>query len=72
MSHDVYYEILRIGGENYSDEKVALFLNELEEGCNESVPDPWYGGEDGFVEVFDLIDKTCEAIVKKYAKEVNG
>lgn len=28
------------------------------------VPDPWFGGEDGFHKVYEMIDEACEAIVK--------
>lgn len=29
------------------------------------VPDPWYGGEDGFVLVYDLIEAACRGLVKQ-------
>lgn len=29
----------------------------------EDVPDPYYGGGDGFQEVFDLLDTACEALL---------
>ena len=34
--------------------KVTLLLE------NDEVPDPYYGNEDGFQKVFDLIDQACE------------
>jgi protein-tyrosine phosphatase len=30
---------------------------------NGDVPDPWAGGEDGFREVFDLIDAACRGLL---------
>ena len=63
---DVYREIKTIGGENADMSVVDYFLNELEPGKNESVPDPWYGTEDGYKEVYNLIDKTCNEIIKHY------
>jgi protein-tyrosine phosphatase len=27
------------------------------------VPDPWFGGDDGFAEVFDLIDAACRGLL---------
>jgi protein-tyrosine phosphatase len=27
------------------------------------VPDPWYGGEDGFVEVIAMVERTCRRIL---------
>lgn len=38
-------------------EKVALLLD------TEEVPDPYYGGDDGFETVFDLIDTATDRIV---------
>ena len=28
-----------------------------------SVPDPYYGGENGFNKVYDMLDKACEKIM---------
>jgi protein-tyrosine phosphatase len=27
------------------------------------VPDPYYGGDDGFVEVFDMVERSCRALL---------
>lgn len=64
MSADVYEEIKRIGGSKADMSKVTLFLNDLHPGKNESVPDPYYGEEGGYLQVFDLINKGCDAIIK--------
>lgn len=62
---DVYEEILyKATGRDTSN--VVLFLNELNPGNDESVPDPYYGGADGYIFVYDIIDKTCDAIINKY------
>ncbi len=68
MADDVIDDIRRIARERYDPSKVELFLNELHPGKNHSVPDPWYGPEPGYHEVYELIDKTCEAIVEKYGR----
>jgi protein-tyrosine phosphatase len=67
MADDVYDEVRRMGGKNADMSKVDFFLNELEADCNGCVPDPWYGPEEGYTEVYELIDRTCDAIIKKYA-----
>lgn len=69
MAGDVADDIKRIAKDNYDPEKLDLFLNELRPGRNLSVPDPWYGPEPGYHEVYKLIDETCDAIIKKYAGE---
>lgn len=43
--------------------QIGLFLNYLPDHGEEDVPDPWYGGEDGFYTVCDLIHNGCEALL---------
>ena len=64
MADDVVEDIKRIAGKKYNSEKVDLFLNELHPGEHRSVPDPWYGLEPGYHEVYDLINQTCERIIQ--------
>jgi protein-tyrosine phosphatase len=68
MAKDVMQEVKRIAGHRFNADKIDYFLNELHEGKNEDVPDPWYGNKDGYVKVYDLIDKTCDAIIEKHLK----
>lgn len=70
MADDVLDDIRRIAKEKFDQEKVDLFLNELHPGKNASVPDPWYGTEPGYHEVYQLIDKACTAVIKKYAPAI--
>jgi protein-tyrosine phosphatase len=65
MAKDVMDDVKRIAGNKFDRNKVDYFLNELHPGKNEDVPDPWYGTEDGYVKVYALIDKACEAIIEK-------
>jgi protein-tyrosine phosphatase len=65
MADDVLDDIKRIGKDKYDPSKVDLFLNELYPGKNASVPDPWYGTEPGYHEVYKLIEEVCDAIIKK-------
>ncbi len=66
MAKDVFDELKRIAGEKFDTTKVDFFLNELHPQKNMDVPDPWYGNEDGYVKVYDLIDSACDVIVEKY------
>jgi protein-tyrosine phosphatase len=67
LADDVLDEIRLIAGKKYDPKKVDLLLNELYPGQNRSVPDPWYGTEPGYHEVFKVIDKVCDSIINKYA-----
>ncbi len=65
MAGDVIDEMKAIAGNRFDTSKVDLLLNELYPGENADVPDPWYGTEPGFHEVFELIEEACEAIIAK-------
>ncbi len=66
LADDVMDEIKRIAGKKFNASKIDLLLNELYPGRNMDVPDPWYGPEPGYHEVYKMIDKVCEAIIDKY------
>ncbi|MDV6251691.1 low molecular weight protein-tyrosine-phosphatase [Vibrio sp. EA2] len=44
--------------------KISLFLSHSDSNYEE-IPDPYYGGEDGFELVLDLIEEAAEVILKK-------
>jgi protein-tyrosine phosphatase len=66
LAADVLEQIKRIAGNKTDISKLSLFLNELHQGSNASVPDPWYGNEDGYLPVYQMIDEVCDAIIEKY------
>lgn len=39
---------------------------ELDFSLKASVPDPYYGGLDGYYRVYDLVAQTCNAIISNY------
>lgn len=45
--------------------KVKRILSELPNSKHSDVPDPYYGGITGFDDVYEMLDKACEAIVTK-------
>jgi protein-tyrosine phosphatase len=49
--------------------KVKMILDEIEPASSLEVPDPYYGGDNGFENVFALLDKACDNIVKKLSDE---
>ena len=50
---------------NKSDlDKLDLLLNCKDSFLNKSVPDPYYGGEDGFFNVYDILEESIEFILK--------
>ena len=47
-------------------QKLGLLMDELYPGKKMDVPDPWYGPEPGYHDVYKMIDEACEAILMKY------
>ena len=66
MAADVTDEMKELTGSKFDDTKIDLLLNELYPGENKDIPDPWYGPEAGYEEVFDMIEEACEVIIRKY------
>ena len=58
-------DIVSLANSNEEIEKVRLILNEIKPEDNTPVPDPYYGGDDGFEKVYHLLDEACEMITKK-------
>ena len=45
--------------------KVRFILNEIYPNQNYDVPDPYYGGEDGFENIYKMLDEACDLIAEK-------
>ncbi len=60
MDQSNYIDVLQLAPDVVAKSKVALIL-----GPSKEVPDPYYGGQDGFEKVYQLLDKACEEIAKK-------
>jgi len=65
MAEDVVEEMKWIAKKEFVPAKVLILMDELYPGKNMDVPDPWYGPEPGYHEVYALIDAACEAIINK-------
>ncbi len=65
MDNSNYKDVLALAPNEEAKSKVKLILNELFPGENVDVPDPYYGGQDGFENVFDMLDQACEEIARK-------
>lgn len=59
-----YHDIIALTDNKNEIEKVKLLLEEGNSSVRE-VPDPYYGGADGFEEVYKLINEACNMIAEK-------
>jgi protein-tyrosine phosphatase len=68
LAGDVVDDIRRISGRSFDPKKVDLLMNEVHPGRDEDVPDPWYGPEPGYHEVYAMIDDAADKIIAKYGQ----
>lgn len=65
MDNSNYQNIIALAENNQQKEKVKLILNESFPDKNLDVPDPYYGGDKGFENVYNMLDNACEIIAKR-------
>ncbi len=65
MDESNYQDILTLARNTEEKLKVKLILNEVDLNSNQSVPDPYYGGNNGFENVYQLLDEACQIIANK-------
>lgn len=65
MDTNNYEDILRYCHTETERAKVKLILNEVYPDEFRSVPDPYYGGANGFQDVYKMLDEACERIIDR-------
>ena len=68
MDNSNYRNIIGLARNTSDKDKVKLILNESVPNENLEVPDPYYGGDSGFDNVFKMLDEACNVIVDKLNK----
>jgi protein-tyrosine phosphatase len=68
MDKSNYQNILSLARNTNDEQKVRLILNEIHSESDSEVPDPYYGGANGFENVYQMLDKVCEIIAAKIEK----
>jgi protein-tyrosine phosphatase len=69
MDNENLKDIRRMSGTLWNPAKVDLLLNYSYPAENRDVPDPWYGGEPDFHDVYKMIAAACDRIVEKHRSE---
>ena len=57
--------ILKLARNETDNNKVELFLNLTFPNKNMEVPDPYYGGAQGFEDVYQMVNKACDDFIKQ-------
>lgn len=65
MDDSNFQDILSLARNQSDSGKVKMILNEIHPNSNSNVPDPYYGGDLGFENVYRMLDEACTIIVKK-------
>jgi len=65
MDQSNYNNVLQLASSEADRAKVRMILNELTPGMNQPVPDPYYGGDEGFIHVYKLLDEATDAIINQ-------
>lgn len=63
MDYSNYENIIALAESEKDKAKVDLILNLSHPNTNMSVPDPYFGGEDGFENVYKLLDEACNNLI---------
>ena len=58
-------DALSIARNDSDKEKIYLILNEIFPNENMDVPDPYYGGSEGFQNVYRMLDLSCNSIANR-------
>jgi protein-tyrosine phosphatase len=58
--------VLALAENESQREKVKLILDEIFPNENVDVPDPYFGGEIGFENVFKMLDEACNQIAQRF------
>ncbi|MCH2196076.1 low molecular weight protein-tyrosine-phosphatase [Kordia sp.] len=65
MDQSNYTNILRLAETQEDRDKVQMILNQISPNSNAEVPDPYYGGDQGFENVYQMLDEACSVFAKK-------
>lgn len=65
MDSSNYDTVISLAKDENQKAKVDMILNYLFPGENVDVPDPYYGLQNGFDMVYEMLDETCDILAKQ-------
>jgi protein-tyrosine phosphatase len=65
MDSSNYDDVILLAKSEAHKNKVEMILNHLFPGENVDVPDPYYGLQNGFDMVYEMLDEACDILAKK-------
>ncbi len=64
MDASNYSDVIALTETDEQRAKVKMILNEVHPNENRKVPDPYFGGDEGFENVYQMLDEACDKIIK--------
>jgi protein-tyrosine phosphatase len=69
MDKNNYADLRRLPGSSKEGAAKLLLMRDFDSiGPGQDVPDPYYGGDDGFKHVFELLDRSCRNLLVELTK----
>lgn len=68
MDHSNYNNVVHLARNASDNNKVKLILEHTPDAYTLEVPDPYYGGNKGFDNVYELLDNACDVIASELLK----
>ncbi len=65
MDRSNYSDLMRLAKKPEQQQKISLFMDYAKDWNNTEVPDPYYGGSNGFQQVFDMIMSASQGLLKQ-------
>jgi protein-tyrosine phosphatase len=72
MDSTNYRDVIHLTQNETQKQKVQLILDAIFPNENVDVPDPYYGMENGFDMVYQMLDEACEVITKRLITKHSG
>jgi protein-tyrosine phosphatase len=66
MDQENFQNILKLVTNDEQSGKVHMIMNTVHPGRNMAVPDPYYGGPQGFTTVFRMLEQASDKIIEQY------
>ncbi len=65
MNESNFQNVVKLARNPEDIGKVKMILNEVHPNKNYEVPDPYYGGDNGFENVYQMLDEACNNIAEQ-------
>ncbi|MDO3695104.1 low molecular weight protein-tyrosine-phosphatase [Wenyingzhuangia sp. chi5] len=65
MDESNYRNVLMMASNETQSAKISMIMKTIYPREDISVPDPYYGGDNGFEQVYQMLDEACDVIVNK-------